>query len=87
MSNFYNPPEQRTARNAHRCSYCGEPIDRCDKYMHQTGVWEGKWFTSKMHPECFNDMCESGDGEYTPYDNERPETGKNQCAEALEALK
>ena len=73
MSNFFNPSETRKARNAHQCSYCGEFIEVGDTYTFQKGNWEGSWFESKMHPECFNDMCEQGDGEYTPYSNERPE--------------
>jgi len=76
MADFYNPHENRVARKAHQCTYCGESIDVGDGYVHQTGVYDGKWFTSKMHPECFEDMCDIGDGEYTPYSNERPTVEK-----------
>ena len=72
MSDFYNPHESRLARKAHRCTWCADPINAGDTYAHQTGVFDGRWYTSKMHPECFDDMCEQGDGEYTPYSNERP---------------
>ena len=72
MSDFYNPQEHRKARKAHTCTYCAEPINVGDIYVHQTGVYDCHWYTSKMHPECFDDMCD-GDGEYTPYSNERPE--------------
>ena len=82
MGNFYNPAEQRKARKPHRCSYCGEPIENGDTYMFQKGNHEGAWFTSKMHHECFEDMCESGDGEYTPYDNERPSKPVNEGCHA-----
>jgi hypothetical protein len=73
VSDFFNPPEERRARNNHQCTYCGEDIRAGDRYTYQKGNWDGRWFESKMHPECFDDMCESGDGEYTPFSNERPE--------------
>ena len=72
MSNFFHPSEGRTARKEHRCTYCAEPINAGDRYVLQTGVHDGSWFRSKMHGECFDDMCDAGDGEYTPYSNERP---------------
>ncbi len=72
MSDFYNPHEDRTARKAHRCTYCAEPIAVCEHYVHQTGVYDGKWYTNKMHPECFKELCDEGEGEFTPYSNERP---------------
>ena len=72
MSDFCNTHEFRTARKAHQCTYCAEPIAVGDFYVHQTGVYDGKWYTSKMHPECFEEACDEGDGEFMPYSNERP---------------
>lgn len=72
MRDFYNPVEYRKARKDHQCTYCAELISKGDAYAHQTGVYDGSWYTSKMHPECFDDLCEQGDGEYAPYSNERP---------------
>ena len=73
MSNFYNPHENRTARKLHKCTYCAEPIAFGEVYVFQKGNYDGSWYENKMHPECSEDMCESGgDGEYTPYVNERP---------------
>lgn len=71
MSDFYNAPKERRARNNHQCTYCAEDIRAGDRYTHQTGVYDGRWYENKMHPECFEDMCD-GDGEFTPYSNERP---------------
>ena len=73
MSDFYNPHECRTARKSHQCTYCAEEIDAGAEYAHQTGVYEGRWYTNKMHPECFEDMCGIGNGEFTPYSNDRPQ--------------
>lgn len=72
MGNFCNPPITRTAHKPHRCSYCGEPILAREIYTWQTGNWDGAWFTSKMHPECFTELCDSGDEEYIPYCNDKP---------------
>ena len=73
MSDFYNQHEYRKAIKPHRCTYCGEAINKGDQYIFQKGNYDGRWYESKMHDECFEDMCEEGDGEYTPYSNERPQ--------------
>ena len=72
MSNFYTPSIIRVSRKDHRCSYCGELIPKKSFYTFQKGNWDGSWFESKFHHECFEALCEDGDGEYTPYSNERP---------------
>lgn len=72
MSDFYSVAKTRTASKCHSCTYCVETIHKGDDYEFQKGNYEGRWFESKMHPECFADLCEYGDGEYTPYSNERP---------------
>jgi hypothetical protein len=72
MSNFYGPHETRKARRPHRCTYCGEAIPVGTQYEHQTGVYDGRWFTNKMHSECFEDMCETNCSAFMPYSNERP---------------
>lgn len=73
MSDFYHPHQDRVARKEHRCTYCGEAINARDEYVYQTGVYDGAWYVSKMHPECFEDLGRYEEGEYTPYSNERPE--------------
>jgi hypothetical protein len=60
------------AKKDHRCTYCGEPILKGDPYLRWKSVGEDGWFTSKMHSECHQDHCESGDHEYFAYQNERP---------------
>lgn len=72
MSNFVNPDVERIARIKHKCTYCGESINKGDTYQYQKGNWFGRWFETKMHPECFEDLCESGEGEYTLYGQDRP---------------
>lgn len=72
---FHTDPKTRKAAKPHRCTYCGEPINKGDAYTHQSGVHDNEWFESKMHPECFTDFCENGDGEYSLYCNDRPGAG------------
>lgn len=71
VRDFYNAPEIRKARKLHKCIYCAEPIGVGATYCYQTGNYDGRWYENKMHPECFEDMCD-GDGEFTPYSYERP---------------
>jgi len=73
MSDFFSLSENRKARKPHRCTYCGDGIANGETYTFQKGNYDGAWFESKMHPECFNDLCVNGDGEYTPYSNDRPQ--------------
>lgn len=73
MSNFFSEAKTVTAVKPHRCTYCGQQIEIGEEYQFQKGNHDGRWFVTKMHQECFDDMCETGDGEYIPYSNERPE--------------
>jgi hypothetical protein len=72
VSDFYNEHEYRKAIKSHQCTYCAELINKGDRYVFQKGNWDGRWFETKMHEECFDDMCEFGEGQYTMYSNERP---------------
>lgn len=72
MSDFYRPSERRVAAKEHRCIYCGETIIKGEIYKEQTGVWDCKAFRNRFHWECFEDLCECSDGEFTPYSCERP---------------
>ncbi len=72
---FSTVPEKVIARKKHRCTYCAEPIPPKTSYSRWKSL-DDYWFTSKMHPECFDDYLAcvdlSEDGTYTPFDNERP---------------
>jgi len=76
MSDFFRDATEHRSRDNRRCTYCGEPINKGDFYKRQTGVWDGSWFVSRFHHECFDDLCEQGEGEFAPYENERPEVAK-----------
>lgn len=74
MSDFYNPSVSRKARKSHQCTYCAELIAAGEGYVSQKGNYDGRWYENKMHPECFEELCDDGDGEFTPYSNERPQS-------------
>jgi hypothetical protein len=73
MSDFFHPMTEQASRKQRQCIYCGEEINKGDVYARQTGVFDGRWQDNKYHPECFSDFCDQGDGEFTPYSNDRPE--------------
>lgn len=72
MITFYSEPEYRKARKQHQCMYCAESIGVGDDYVYQSSVYDNHWYTLKMHTECFDELCDDGECEYTPYSNERP---------------
>ena len=72
MSDFFREATSPTARVQHLCKYCGEQIEVGEIYKRQTGVYDGRWFINKFHPECFDDLCDIGESEFLPYENERP---------------
>lgn len=42
----------RTAKRAHRCCECREPINPGERYQHVRGLWDGDWLTFKTCAEC-----------------------------------
>jgi hypothetical protein len=72
MSDFCRPAEQRKAAKEHRCTYCGEGIPKGEVYQEQTGFWDGAAFRSKFHGECYQELCAEGEGEFTPFSEDRP---------------
>lgn len=81
MSDFFRPATSPRATKAYRCIYCGYPIEAGEVHKHQTGVYEGRWFTQRFHNECFEDCCEEaefGGGEFMPYSADPPERLRTQ---------
>jgi hypothetical protein len=77
VSDFCSESKVRKARRDHRCTYCGEGIASGETYVFQKGNYDDRWYESKMHHECFDDLKTSGDDEYMPYSNERPSHRKS----------
>lgn len=81
MSDFFRPSTSPRAMKAYRCIWCGYSIEAGEVHKHQTGVYEGRWFTQRFHNECFEDCCEEaefGGGEFMPYSADPPERLRTQ---------
>lgn len=69
--------DRRAAKN-HRCIWCGEEIERGERYRDERSVYDGNIQRHRWHPECQVDsenyFRESGEEEFDPYENERPLT-------------
>lgn len=67
--------EIKKAAKPHKCTWCGQSIEVKQPYKRWASV-DDSWFTNMMHPECYSamyeEMSDSWDFSYTPYDNERP---------------
>jgi hypothetical protein len=72
---YCTPVETRVARKSHVCTWCSEPIRPGDTYKRWASM-EDSCFTNKIHMECLDPLqqeCrESWEGEYIPYEGERP---------------
>lgn len=71
----YTLPVRLKARKPHKCSSCGETIEKGQEYLRWAWFDEGSASTVKMHPECFDMHAgESYNGtfEFTLYQYERP---------------
>jgi hypothetical protein len=77
MSDFSFPTQELTARKQHKCTWCGQPIMKGERYWRWCSISEGTYATtSKMHPEC-REACQKDarefgqDDGYMPYENQR----------------
>lgn len=64
-----------TARKPHRCTWCGQAIEKGEQHFMWKSV-DDSWFTNRMHRECLDACTEEchfyGEVEYPAYQNERP---------------
>lgn len=79
MSSGYHLFSRTTVagRKPYRCIWCGEAISKGELHIFERSIYEGRFQNNRWHPECL-DACdqefrESGDDEYMPYSNDRPE--------------
>ena len=66
------------ARKTHRCTWCGELIDKGESYTHERSVYDGYMQSQHWHPECLSAMRDeaSVDGgvvEWITGEQSRPE--------------
>lgn len=67
----------RIAKKPHRCIWCGQAISPGAKYSDERSVFDGSIQRHRWNPECLHhassELYESGESEFSAYDNERPE--------------
>lgn len=86
MGNFFHPMTEQASRTVRQCICCAYAIEKGERYCKQSGVWEGKFFTSHYHAACWTALDDGGDWEFSPGGGEPPE-GARSMAEARAALK
>lgn len=63
------------ARKEHICEWCGEKIEKGEKYYRYVGFYDGNFQNTPLHLECAEAMDkhlkEDMDDEYTPYSFKR----------------
>ncbi len=73
MTDFYADPVTPKARKRHRCVACWHYIEPAEKYVMQSGFYDGAAFRSKYHAECWDELRKEGPTfEFSPGDIEPP---------------
>jgi hypothetical protein len=64
----------KSARQQHKCEWCGEPIPPGASYERAAGKSEGDFYSLPMHPECTKPAAElyhdTGEG-FEPFAHKR----------------
>lgn len=67
---------EKKARKPHECIWCGQPIEKGQKYFREVGINDGDFQDNPFHPECVEacaeELRESYEDSFIPYENERP---------------
>lgn len=73
MSDYFRPFQKPVARKEHKCIACGYPITKGEAYIVQSGYYDGRAFRNKFHPECADELHDSGDDVFVAGELEPPE--------------
>jgi len=60
VSDFYRDATRPHARKQYVCVACGWIIPKGEQHMHQTGVYEGAYFSNRFHDECWDCLSDGG---------------------------
>lgn len=72
MSDHFWPATYPVARKAHRCIACNSPIPVGEKYVQQTGHYDGSAYRNRFHNECWDELREAGEFEFFPGELDPP---------------
>lgn len=56
------------SRKERACEMCGQKIMPGERYIYESGKFDGEFFTRSLHTECFNvlsDFCEEVNNEFS----------------------
>lgn len=71
--------DERKARKAHACVWCGQPIKVGEKYLDERSVYDHNIQRHRWHPECLDvqrdQAREYGEEEFAAGEGERPALG------------
>lgn len=73
MNDYYRNPTEPVARKPHQCVGCYAMIAVGERYMRQTGFYEGLSFCNKFHLECWHALEELGETEFERGELDPPE--------------
>ena len=73
MADFHDTPTHPVARKPHRCIWCFAAIPVGERYTQQSGFYDGRAYRSRYHDECFDDLADGSDFEFTPGCGDVPE--------------
>jgi len=57
MSDF-NDFKTVTARKQHRCEFCGDTIEKDEKYIVNNGMFDGDFFIDRLHQHCQKEVLD-----------------------------
>lgn len=76
MSDYHRDPTRPVARKRHQCDGCLHWIPVGERYVNQTGVYDGSAYNNHFHEECHEALraliAEWGDGEFMPGEIDPP---------------
>lgn len=52
MYNFHKERVVRSAKKEHECYLCGQKIEKGEQYRILTGVFDGDFYSLKLHGQC-----------------------------------
>ncbi|WP_186425057.1 hypothetical protein [Cupriavidus metallidurans] len=72
--------DEKQARTVHRCIWCGETVDKGERYFRERSVSDGAFQNFAWHPECKqdqeDDINSGGDCEFIAHSAPRPERAR-----------